>query len=634
MGQKKSFQLNRNRYEALKKQYTKIIHRSGLKKDRRSVIDHYYDLPVQEKTVLLCGLGRNINGSLKYLLDELNHSSRFEGFRIYVRTTAEQTDASVNDHIKEYGWTRTETVPKKYDMMMETCRYLLTESWFPYQYIKRPEQTLINIWHGTPLKRLGALINGDKCHVNAQIQKNFLSSDYLMYPNDFTKDVMYRSYQISNILPAKALMMGYPRTAGILKVTDDEKKKLRSELAPEGGRIYAYMPTFREYMDDDDFIDMISPMLEYLDEKLSDSEILYVNLHHYRHRNNCLDLDGFRHIRKFPLSLDTYQVLSVTDVLISDYSSIFFDYLITGNKVILYIPDLDTYNENQGLNLDIRRLPLDLAHSKEELLEELRNSDKAQDDDLSGDKEDLSSFYRYDSVDNPEKLCGLFLDDESGLELSPAPSSGRPAVLLYTDGFISKPETDVIRDLALNKDNDAYDVYIGCDEKITDEHKDNAYPLLHDVNVLASLSSQPLSSVGAPVKELYLSGKISFRKTITFLAHEYALTYRRMYGNAKIDLICLMDSCTPETIIGLCLSPVSHKVLTVSAEAVSEMKSGNSFLKDAVRFASGYVDVMITLDEKDKAYVRSVLPLLKRSVLRTAGNSEAVDSIIRSLLKQ
>ena len=154
MGQKKSFQLNRNRYEALKKQYTKIIHRSGLKKDRRSVIDHYYDLPVQEKTVLLCGLGRNINGSLKYLLDELNHSSRFEGFRIYVRTTAEQTDASVNDHIKEYGWTRTETVPKKYDMMMETCQYLLTESWFPYQYIKRPEQTLINIWHGTPLKRL------------------------------------------------------------------------------------------------------------------------------------------------------------------------------------------------------------------------------------------------------------------------------------------------------------------------------------------------------------------------------------------------------------------------------------------------------------------------------------------------
>ena len=130
-------------------------------------------------------------------------------------------------------------------------------------------------------------------------------------------------------------------------------------------------------MDDDDFIDMISPMLNYLDSNLSDSEILYVNLHHYRHRNNCLDLDGFRHIRKFPSSLDTYQVLSVTDVLISDYSSIFFDYLITGNKVILYIPDLDTYNENQGLNLDIRRLPLDLAHSKEELLEELRNSDKA-----------------------------------------------------------------------------------------------------------------------------------------------------------------------------------------------------------------------------------------------------------------
>ncbi|MBR3147398.1 MAG: CDP-glycerol glycerophosphotransferase family protein [Eubacterium sp.] len=635
MGQRKSFQLNRNRYASLKKQYTKIIHRNGLSKARRSVTDHYYDLPVQEKTVLLCGLGRNINGSLKYILDELNHSSRFEGFRIYVRTTAEQTDASVNEHIKEYGWNRTATVPKKYDMMMETCRYLLTESWFPYQYIKRPEQTLINIWHGTPLKRLGALINGDKCHVNAQIQKNFLSSDYLMYPNDFTKDVMYRSYQISQILPGQALMMGYPRTAGILKVTDEEKKKLRSELAPGGGRIYAYAPTFREYMDDDDFIEMISPMLEYMETSLSDDEVLYVNLHHYRHRNNCLDLDGCRHIRKFPPELDTYQVLSVTDVLISDYSSIFFDYLITGNKVILYIPDLDTYNENQGLNLDIRKLPLDLAHSKEELLEKLRTGNKARDDeDASGEKEDLTSFYRYDSAENPEKLCGLFLGDESGLELSPAPRSGRSAVLLYTDGFISEPETDMVRDLALNKGNDAYDVYVGCDEKITDEHKENAYPLLHDVNVLASLSSQPLSSVGAPVKELYLSGKLSFRKAISFLSHEYALTYRRMYGNADIDLICIMDSCDPETVIGLCLSPVKHVMLTVSSEAVRGMKSGNTFLKDAVRFASGYVDVMVTLNDDDKAYVRSILPLFKRSVLRTAEGSDSMDSMIRSLLKQ
>ncbi len=613
----------------------RLLHRKVSYLPRRTVTDYWYDMPIEPNTVLLCGLGRNVNGSLKYLLDVLNKDERFEGYRIYVRTTYEQTDEMVNRTIQESGWTRTTTVPEKYDMRMETCQYLLTESWFPYQYIKKPGQTVINIWHGTPLKHLGVLLSGDKCHVNAQVQKNFLCADYLLYPNEFTRDVLWDSFTPAHLLKAKALMMGYPRTAGILKVTDDEKKELRSMLAPNGEKIFAYMPTFREYMDDDEFIDYVKPVLEYLDENLTDSQILYVNLHHYHYRNNYLDCDSFRHIRKFPESVETYRLLSVTDALISDYSSIFFDFLITGRKVILYIEDLDEYLKHQGLNMDIRKLPLDLAYSREELLEKLNSPDaKAGDQDTGSDKTDIHDLYKFDASDNPEKLCGLFLGSEEGLNISDIPHASVPSVLLYSDGFVSSDETALLKALSLDQNHDGFEIYVGCDEDVTEQNKEKAYPWLHEVKVIASQKEQPLSRIGAPVKDLYLSGKLPFSQAVKCLQHDYALSYIRMYGDAKIDLICIMDSRDPETIIGTALSGAAHKVLFISSEAARALRSGDRFLRDAVRFSAGYYDLLLTCGSTGSSDVESFIDKKDRPRLLHISTAEEAEEIIRHFLSK
>ena len=686
---KKTFEINAEKQRKVKRSFSqmlrairtvnRVLHRKVSYLPRKTVTDYWYDLPIEQNTVLLCGLGRNVNGSLKYLLDVLNKDERFSGYRIFVRTTYDQTDEAVNKTIKASGWTRTTTVPEKYDMRMETCQYLLTESWFPYQYTKRPEQTVINIWHGTPLKHLGVLLSGDKCHVNAQVQKNFLSADYLLYPNEFTRDVMWRSFPPQHLLTARSLMMGYPRTAGILKVTDDEKRELRSELAPNGEKIYAYAPTFREYMEDDEFIEHVMPVLSYLDENLTDGEILFVNLHHYHYRNNYLDCGSFRHIRKFPADVETYRLLSVADTLISDYSSIFFDFLITGRQVILYVDDLDEYLKHQGLNLDIRKLPLDLAFTKEELLGELRSGgghNGAQQESTGAQQEgtgkqkkgagddmiDIRDLYKYDREDNPEKLCGLFLGEEDGLELSPIPGSGMPKVLLYSDGFISDRETGLIKELALGREAEpadadqnlhgasdqnpygtdgdsadphaaSYEVFVGCDEEVTELHQEKAYPWLHDVQVIASISEQPLSQIGAPVKDMYLSGKLPFGIAVKCLEHDYALSYKRMYGDAEMDMICVMDSCDPETIIGMALSVAAHRLLFVSGEMVRELKKGNRFLRDAVRYASDYFDLILAYGTDDLDYVRSVLPRSGVKRLMAVDSAEETDEIIRFILR-
>ena len=90
------------------------------------------------------------------------------------------------------------------------------------------------------------------------------------------------------------------------------------------------MPTFRGYLDDEETIKREKEFLSFLDEKLTDDQILYVNLHH--HISQGLDCSEFKHIHTFPPLIDSYELLTATDALISDYSSVFFDYLVLGKR--------------------------------------------------------------------------------------------------------------------------------------------------------------------------------------------------------------------------------------------------------------------------------------------------------------
>lgn len=585
-----------------------------VKPGKRDVNDFYYEYPVEEKTVLLSGLGRNINGSLRYILNELNHDPAFEGYRIYVRTTYENTDKEVNDAIKANDWNRTETVPRGFNRKLETCKYLLTESWFPYQYIRRPEQVVVNIWHGTPLKSLGLLRSGNKCHLSKMEQKNFLSADYLTYPNEYTRNILHDSYKVAPLLTAKSVMMGYPRTAGMLGVSQERKENLKSMLVPHGEKIYAYMPTFREYLTDEESIARESSFLGSMDAKLDDDEIMFVNLHHFHHRGKGLDYESYKHIRSFPDGVDTYELLSVTDALISDYSSVFMDYLILKRKVILYVEDYDRYNENQGLSLEIDKLPVDVARSPEEVISFLR-------DGKVRDTAEIQDLYRYDRKENVHDLTRLFLGDESFLDIRPETGTGADKILFYSEGFESEKETEALINAASGRDDP--EIYVCCDEKKTDMNQDSVYPEIHDVRVIASDEEQPLSCYGKEVRELYRKGKIPFRLAMHYLKYDYAVMGARMFGHACFDKLVIYDTLDPEMIIGLALSEnAGTKILCLSSSMIRELGRGNRELKTAVRYASKYCGLTVVFDGSLLSYAKKLTGV--RDIASLDGSLEGI----------
>ncbi len=584
----KRFSIDEKTAKKLRKKYAKLVKKNGGEPGSKTVIDYFYDEKVEKNTVLIQGLGVSVRGSVQYLLNELNYDKRFSKYKIYVRTK-DHSDETVKEYIKQNNWTRTTTVPKGYYRKLESCKYIFTESYVPYQWIKKKDQIFIDIWHGTPLKKLGVIKNGRKAHLQSKQQKNFLCTDYFLYPNDFTKDIMYKSYDVATLMDAKALMMGYPRTAGILQVTEERTAEIRKQLAPNGERVYAYMPTFRGYLNDEDTIKREKEFLEFLDKNMSEDQILYVNLHH--HISAGLDCSEFRHIHTFPPLIDSYELLTATDALISDYSSVFFDYLVLGKQIILYIEDYDTYSSFQGLNMDIRELPFDMAHSREEVLDMLNRGKDYDDTKIR------SELCAYDAADNPAKFCQLFRDDETGLVLEDHPKNNKKKVIFYSDCCREGRETELLHQFSEQVDRDQYDFWVGCDSEKTKQHVDSAYPMLHDSMNISSEDDIRLSSVGAPVKELYLKGSIDFKTAMEYLIHEYGVIPVQQYGYSHFDTFVIYDMLDPEMIISMALLEADSKVIFITKDILSEVENGNTFMKDAVRFAADYCKVAAVTDK-------------------------------------
>lgn len=616
----KRYEYKPERRKQLKRLYRVAFKLRKIKADKKNYVDYYFDSPVEEKSILISGLGRSVRGSMQYLLNELNTNDEFKDYTIYVRTQKDLTEDTVRGYIEKNGWTRTRTLPKGLTKKLETCKYLITESYLPYGWIKKQGQVMIDLWHGTPLKRLGLLKNGDKCHRISIHHKNFLCADYLLYPNDFTREIMWDSYRITSLISAKGLMMGYPRTSGILKVSEEEKADLRKQLAPGGGSIFIYMPTFRGNLSDEEAVKRESEFLDYLDKNLKDDQFLYVNLHH--HIKEGIDYSKYKHIQAFPPLIDSYKMLAATDTLISDYSSVFFDFLVTRKQIILFIEDIESYLSMQGLNIDIEELPFDLARSKEQVVEMLNRGKQYDDSEI------FNMMCAHDAADNPERFCQLFRDNEEGLTLIDIPDNSKKKILLYSQGCVAGRDNDRLRSVTEKYDKDKSEIYVGVDEYVTSDNMDGAYPMLHNTLLLGTRDVESASSIGKTIRRIYLKGKLPFSSVIGYLQDEYALIPKRMFGETHFDIVGVYDTVNPETLIGLMLADADKKILFISDRIAGEIRKDNRFMKDAVAYAASYCDIIAIGDE---SYRKMMQGILSRRNLKKVCNAGSADDILRLL---
>lgn len=330
--------------------------------------------PLWEKTCLFeAGVGRNINGNMFALLKELCTNPLYQDYQPVFSVGEDMVDAA-RARFAAYGLEKTRIVvleSDEYNECLARAKYLFNDNTFPAYFTKRPDQVYLNTWHGTPLKRLGLSNIENSLRSFANVQKNLLTADYLLFPNEFTRDVFMEDYDLAPFFSHTSVVHDYPRN----DVFDDKQlyQRIRSdEGIDEHHQAIAYMPTWRgtgRTADSEGQLQQAEQLFEHLDERLRDDQTLFVNLHFTV--QGSLDFGSYRHIRPFPKHLETYDFLAACDMLVTDYSSVMFDFAVTGRPVVLFAYDEDEYMSEKGTYFPYQSLPFPIVAEPDELIDAL-----------------------------------------------------------------------------------------------------------------------------------------------------------------------------------------------------------------------------------------------------------------------
>ncbi len=197
----------------------------------------------------------------------------------------------------------------------------------------------INLWHGVPLKRIefdvteGIIAKRFNGSLKSKIfyPNIYRKHDYLLSPSQFVSDYSFKS--AFRLKDENIIVDTYPRVINLINLQKNIEKKINLKL------VIFYAPTWRD--DDSNFLNKDNFDLNIIDQFLIKNDMnLYVKLH----KNTCIKFDDLYHnIFFIDKNEDSNKYLIESNCLVTDYSSIYFDYLVLDKPIIFYRFDEEDY---------------------------------------------------------------------------------------------------------------------------------------------------------------------------------------------------------------------------------------------------------------------------------------------------
>ncbi|MVX28951.1 CDP-glycerol glycerophosphotransferase family protein [Coprobacillus cateniformis] len=349
----------------------------------RIVYRYTYNLiSIDDKVIIFISFhGRGYSDNPRAIYEQMRQDARFKDYKFiwFIKNHKQKNIEIPGAEVKEYF-----SLP--YFYYMSKAKYWIINCKLPTYICKKPDQIYLQTWHGTPLKRLGHdIIASD----NATFYRSAMSFEsmcqsydidvarynYMISPNKFCTEVFQTSFGINR---ERLIETGYPRNDFITNATADDVKSLKDKFhLPMDKKIILYAPTWR----DNSFVaagytfDLKADFHKWKD--ILGDEYVIVFKPHYLIINkyeNDHSLDGFLYSISANAEINELYVLS--DILITDYSSVFFDYAVLNRPIYFYMYDIDEYKgELRGFYLDIyKELPGKIYEYEKQMLLDIKNN--------------------------------------------------------------------------------------------------------------------------------------------------------------------------------------------------------------------------------------------------------------------
>jgi CDP-glycerol glycerophosphotransferase (TagB/SpsB family) len=229
----------------------------------------------------------------------------------------------------------------------------------------------VNLWHGIPLKK----INFDcktglwskrfnRKSIADYIVKNKLTDpSFFAYPNVVlapSDEVAGKLASALRATPERCIISRYPRTLPfewsrehnleMIKKFEEEEVAKKVEGFKNYKKVFIYLPTFRD-SGRNGFEDSGIDLWDLNNQLKENNYLMVIKLHHFVNMDPSL-FDGLDSVILLGSDVDIYPILPFTDVLITDYSSVYFDYIYLNREIIFFPFDLSEYMSDRGLYYD------------------------------------------------------------------------------------------------------------------------------------------------------------------------------------------------------------------------------------------------------------------------------------------
>lgn len=366
------------------KRLAKAVRRRFDRLSARSVKTRVYNrllirLPVRKGSVVFeSHMGKCYGDSPRAIHEELREQRR-RGVR-HIWSYASSTDGFPSDAqlVRRLSW--------RYLWALARAQFWVDNQGFPLDLKKPPATTYLQTWHGSAYKRMGfaeSRIKAQNAPEREKLSAALGRFDHFLVRAEHDVTTLARDYR----LPAESLVRcGYPRNDRLVRAraTDESRGRFpRPALAaglgiPDHRQVVLYAPTFRG-MPKKGRTTRLPLDVRRFAERFGDSHVLLVRAHYLE--SAVLPVCPPGTVIDVSAQHDVSELLCLADALITDYSSIMFDYALLDRPMVFFAPDLDAYVAERGSYFDLRaEAPGPVVESEDELLRvmgELKKSDAA-----------------------------------------------------------------------------------------------------------------------------------------------------------------------------------------------------------------------------------------------------------------
>ncbi|MBR3966526.1 MAG: CDP-glycerol glycerophosphotransferase family protein [Clostridia bacterium] len=312
-----------------------------------------------------------------------------------------RADAKYGKYNCVWAFEHPENFPELKTVKIDTLKYFMTalkaKYWITNTNIerglsfKKKNTVYLNTWHGIALKKIGNDCPGRNDY-------NFDTLNYLCVSGEHDEQVFRTAFRARE---KSYLKCGMPRNDELWNVKPGEKEALREKLGIDRDKIVIlYAPTWRDSVDGGKSY-AIKPPIDFSKwkEKLGEDYVILFRAHHITTKVLDVQFDDFiRDASNYP---NVNELMIASDMLITDYSAIAFDYSILCRPILCYAYDYDTYLSDRGTYFDIdEKYPNKSCREEDELLDTIIGLDFDEQSEKTREFRDYFLQYHDNATEN------------------------------------------------------------------------------------------------------------------------------------------------------------------------------------------------------------------------------------------